>query len=340
MIKSIPYISPSQFYYWNKCPLKAVFYYEYKNTQFFPRHPDADIGNIIHNFYENRYKWKITNEEVFSDKWNKLIEKLNDEYKKSDLQSRYFPVQWHSNFYAVKKQLLKKHLLRPAKRKNTYSSIKNEEWIKDDINVIAGKADLLIYNNEKIIIEIADFKTGKIFEKVKNKLKIKEAYKTQLALYAKIIIDKQEYKPETTLIDISGKKHPVEITSEEIDKIYNEAINLKHSINTALQENKINELANPDNENCLMCNYRPVCKAYQQKFMNFPIKNIIDICGKVLISNTNLIKIENEQGVFQIVNFREIIPLSNKNICVYSLYFPGNDNKILYAQNNTIVKYE
>ncbi len=340
MIKSIPYISPSKFYYWKKCPLKAVFFYEYKNTQFFPRHPDADIGNVIHNFYENRYKWKITNEKIFSRKWNELITKLNKEYKNSNLQSRYFPVQWYSNFYSVKKQLLKKYLLSSAKRKKSHTNIKNEEWIKDDKNTIAGKADLLIYNNYGIITEIADFKTGKIFEKENNKLKIRKAYKTQLALYAKIIIDKQQSKPITLIIDISGKKHPVEITSDEIDKTYNEAKELKHSINTALLKNKVSELANPDNENCFMCNYRPVCVAYKQKFMNFPINNNIDICGKVLISNTNLIKIENEQGVFQIVNFRENITLNNKNICVYNLYFPDMGNKILYAQNNTIVKYE
>ena len=340
MIKSIPYISPSKFYYWKKCPLKAVFYYEYKNTQFFPRHPDADIGNIIHNFYENRCKWKITNEEVFYNKWNELITNLNEEYKNNDLQSRFYPVQWHSSFYAVKKQLLKKNLLSSTKRKNSHSSIKNEEWIKDDESVIAGKADLLIFNDKGIITEIADFKTGKVFEKENNKLKIREAYKTQLALYAKIIIDKQEYKPETTLIDISGKKHTVEITSDEIDKTFNEAVKLKHSINTALQKNKINVLANPDTENCFMCNYRPVCKTYKHKFINYPIKNNIDVCGRVVMSNTNSVKIENEQGVFQIGNFREIIPLSNKNICVYNLYFPDNDNKILYTQNNTIVKYE
>ncbi|MEZ4906245.1 MAG: PD-(D/E)XK nuclease family protein [Saprospiraceae bacterium] len=282
-----------------KCPLKAVFYYEYKNTQFFPRHPDADIGNIIHNFYENRYKWKITNKKNFSIKWNELTLKLNDEYKKSDLQSRYFPVQWYSNFYAIKKQLLVKNLLRPVKRKNTYLSIKNEQWIEDEDNIIAGKVDLLIYNDKGIITEISDFKTGKIFEKVKNKLKIKEAFKTQLALYAKIIIDKQQYKPETTLIDISGKKHPVKITSYEIDKTFNEAKELKHSINIALQKNKINELANPYNENCFMCNYRPVCRAYKQKFMNFPINNNIDICGKVIMSNSDIIKIENEAGIFR-----------------------------------------
>lgn len=340
MIKSIPYISPSKFYYWKKCPLKAVFYYEYKNTKIFPRHPDADIGNIIHTFYENRYKWKITNEEVFSNKWNGLIEKLNDEYKNSKLQSRYFPVQWHSNFYAVKKQLLKKNILSSVRGKKSHSSIKNEQWIEDEDNIVAGKVDLLIYNDKGIITEIADFKTGKIFEKENNKLKIRESYKIQLALYAKVITDKQQYKPETLIIDISGKKHTVEINIDEIDKIFNEAKELKHSINTALQKNKTNELANPDDKNCFMCNYRPVCATYRQKFINFSIKNNIDICGKVLISNANLIKIENEQGVFQILNLKENITLNNKNICVYNLYFPDKENKVLYAQNNTIVKYE
>ncbi len=339
MIKSIPYISPSKFYYWKKCPLKAVFYHEYKNSQFFPRHPDADIGNIIHNFYENRYKWKITNEETFSSKWNELIAKLNDEYKNNDLQSRYFPVQWYSSFYAIKKQLLKQHLLRPTLRKNSHSVIKNEEWLKDDENIIVGKADLLIYNNEGIITEIADFKTGKIFEKNNKKLIIKEAYKTQLALYAKIIIDKQQYKPETSLIVITGKKYKIDFSDEDIDEAFNEAKELKKSIDSALLNSKIDELANPDNENCFMCNYRPVCVAYKKKLMNYPVKNNIDICGKLIMSNANSVKIKNETGIFQIANFRETVPMS-KNICIYNLYFPDKENKLLYAHNNTIVKYE
>ena len=60
LMKPIKFISPSNFSYWENCPLRAIFSNEYKDQIFFPKHPDADLGRIIHSFYENKNKWRIT----------------------------------------------------------------------------------------------------------------------------------------------------------------------------------------------------------------------------------------------------------------------------------------
>jgi len=342
MINSIPYISPSMFYYWNKCPLKAVFNYEYKNTQFFPKHPDADLGNIIHRFYENKNKWNIKNRSQFNTKWNKQVADINYEYANNPLQSVYFPIQWHSSYYAVKKQLLLKQLLKHSNRTQQVSlKIKREKWIEDENKIIAGKIDMLIYDNSGNIVEIVDYKTGNIYEKQNGKLIIKNAYKTQLALYAKAVINTQGTKPILSLINLSGKKVIIDYSDNYIEQVYLQAKVLKDKINTALFNGNFTKLANPNAENCHMCKYRSVCNAYKNKFMNVVIKNNIDLKGKVKKINVKIFEIETNNGeLYRIINTRGLNVSNNKMAIVYNLYFPEKENKLLYTQKNTIINYE
>lgn len=111
MTNVVKYISPSSFYYWEKCPLIAVYSKIYSSQQFFTRHPDADLGSIIHQFYENQNEWGINSIKLFNQKWEEKINELNDLYKKNELQKRYYPVQWHSKYYTVKKHSLSDTLL-------------------------------------------------------------------------------------------------------------------------------------------------------------------------------------------------------------------------------------
>ncbi|PCH70317.1 MAG: hypothetical protein COC06_05375 [Bacteroidales bacterium] len=92
MTNVVKYISPSSFYYWEKCPLIAVYSKIYSSQQFFTRHPDADLGLIIHLFYEKQNEWCINSPTSFLEKWKEKIYELNRLYKKSDLQRRFYPV--------------------------------------------------------------------------------------------------------------------------------------------------------------------------------------------------------------------------------------------------------
>ena len=318
--------------------MKTVFYYAYKNTQFFPRHPDADLGSIIHNFYENYTKWDIKDIETFNKKWNELIDKLNKDYKINKLQRHYYPVQWHSNFYAVKKQLLKNQLIKHFHKGDIASNTKKEVWIEDKEKIIAGKADMLIYDKNGNVTEVIDFKTGNIFEKKNGNKDIKNAYKLQLALYSKVIMDKQGTTPALSIIDMNGKKFSLELPCNLIIQIFIEAESLKEKINSALTEKKYEKLSNPTPDNCYMCDYRKVCSAYKNKLLNHPIKKNIDVKGKIRKISDKLFNIVTGKEVFPVINQHSLKIRENHEVIIYNLYISNKNN--LYTQKNTIIEYE
>lgn len=111
-MEPIKFISPSSFFYWKKCPLKAVYSKEFRDQQIFPKHPDADLGRIIHSFYEKKTIWNINSPVAFEEKWEIEINKLDEAYKRSEMQNIYFPIKWNAKYFAVKKLLLKKSILK------------------------------------------------------------------------------------------------------------------------------------------------------------------------------------------------------------------------------------
>jgi hypothetical protein len=96
----VQYISPSSFYYWEKCPLQAVL--SKQTTKFFQNSPDADLGSLIHRFYEKNNKWNISSVESFNTKWKTEIEILNNQLQ----HSNYYPIQWNAKYYTIKKPKL------------------------------------------------------------------------------------------------------------------------------------------------------------------------------------------------------------------------------------------
>lgn len=338
MHNKIEYISPSSFYYWEKCPLKGLYSKTYKNKELFPKHPDADIGTLIHNFYEKHSEWNITSTELFNAKWEQEINCINEIYKHSLLQNRYYPVQWHSKFYAVKKQQLCSNILKSVSS-NNYSSNRNnvvyEEWISNDY--IGGYVDLIVKDGD-IIKQIVDFKTGSIFEIVNNRKTIKEVYQLQLALYCAVILESQSAMPELYLKTLNGYKHQINIHIDAIKEIAIRALNLKEKINKAVENGDINSLAHCNVVNCVNCNYRMFCKNYKDIFLNERCGKRIDLNGEIRRIGSNEILFEAGGNLFIIKNIKELKGLSEGvELSIYGLFYPVESELILYIMNNTIV---
>jgi len=338
MGKLVKYISPSSFYYWEKCPLKAVFSKKYRDWQFFPKHPDADLGTVIHQFYEKKTEWIIDSQTAFENKWNELIASINETYKINELQKRYYPVQWYSKYYAVKKALLKYNILSEQAHHKSQKNIAFEKWIYNEI--IGGYIDLIIFNDEKKIKSIVDFKTGDIFEKVDGQFQIKEVYKMQLALYAIVIKEQQGYIPKLFIENIKGEGILVKISDSYIEDIYNRAIRLKNKIDIAEKENCVNSLADANSDNCKFCNYRTICVSYKTTLMNNSIDNVIDIQGKLIGNYPPDVEIELQNITYRIKN---LMPIDNlvvgKKIFIYNLFFPNENENTLYSMKSTIIEY-
>jgi len=217
MDEMVKYISPSSFYYWEKCPLRAVYARIYKDCQFFPTHPDADLGSLIHKFYEKKIEWKIDTEIAFENKWNEQVKTLNESYEKNELQKKYYPIQWYSKFYSVKKMYLKKNMLGKPRVGGKYKIVVSEKWISNDD--IGGYTDMMLIDNNGKIKSIIDIKTGNIYDNINGNIQIKEAYCMQLALYAAIINSLQDSIPELFIENIKGELIQIKLSNEYISDV-------------------------------------------------------------------------------------------------------------------------
>lgn len=339
----IQYISPSLFYYWEKCPLQSVLSKQPTGNSFFPKHPDADLGSLIHKFYEKQNEWNIDSLESFNSKWNYEISKINKQYQSDKLQCNYYPIQWNSKYYAIKKQLLCKNIIlrekKGAEEPTAQIQYLYEKWINNDI--VGGKIDLIVKENNKIE-QIIDFKTGNIYEKTGKKFQLKEVYKQQLALYCAVILERQDFMPDLYIETMNGKRVKIKVDIEYIEILMNKAKSLKEKINSAIETNTTNLLANCNSENCEYCNYRPYCEIYKTTFMNQKIGSRIDIEGCIIgVKTTEVIVEKSNKNRFVIKNVKNIANYKVDIKCkIYNLYFPENENNWLYETLSTVIKYE
>lgn len=344
-MEPIKFIQPSQVYYWEKCPLRAVFSIEYKDRPVFPKHPDSELGSLIHLFINKKNDWSISSVESFEKKWKNKVDEIDAAYLNNKLQKVYFPIKWNSKYFAVKKIQLKKSLLKESKSHKSESKVNilREEW-RDDGKDIGGQIDYLVSNEKNEIIEIADTKTGKIFEFLNRKKVIKENYIKQLILYAHIINSKQGFYPKCYIKDIEGNMYPLEINENVIKKEIEKAVELKKSINKSIEESDFSSLANPILDCCFNCNYRPLCDQYKTKFINNFDNKRVDIFGEVVeIKGVNKFEIkliiDGKEIVLKGITSIEDIALGDK-VYIYNLYCPDGNSAILYALKETIIKNE
>jgi hypothetical protein len=341
-MEPIKYISPSSFFYWEQCPLRAVYSKKYRDEQTFPKHPDSDLGALIHRFLENQITWNISSVESFDEKWEYEINKLDTIYRQSKMQNIYFPIKWNSKYFAVKKLLLKKIIfkeIKPVKSKYSTKS-KFEQWIDDGDNV-GGKIDLMIYNGKDEIVEIVDFKTGNIFELFERRKVLKRAYIQQQSLYAYLVKIKQNYYPKCYVQNITGNKFEVEIIEDSVNDIYLRAIDLKTTINKGIEYGNVDQLAKPYTENCYYCDFRPFCKSYKSLLINCFEHKHVDIYGFVMevkgLDKLELV-MDVEGRTITLKNITSLVEVQRgEYIYVYNLFSPDRESNILFAMTDTII---
>jgi CRISPR/Cas system-associated exonuclease Cas4 (RecB family) len=311
-------------------------------VQLLPKHPDADLGDLIHNFYQNKIKWAIKDEKSFEKRWYDEIIRINDSYKDNNFQKNYYPISWHSKFFSIKKKLLKNDLLFKKKNVTKFPNVKSEQWL-DDGKILGGKLDEILINNIGDIIEIIDYKTGGIFEFVDKKKVIKQSYQFQLILYAMIVKQKQNSYPKCFIKDLNGNKFEIKFNEELAAKTYKAATELFNTINDSIEKNDLKNLANPDFENCKMCNYRPICDVYNDTYLNnFESKNV-DIRGEIVdikIATKSILTIIVNEKIYKInnVTMNDSLKIGD-NVTLYNLYCPDGSFLQLFALKNTIIKH-
>ena len=252
----LKHISPSQFVNWHDCPYRAIM----SKTNSYVPNANAALGTLIRRFYEKYKEWHINSEDAFLRKCDEEIDALN---QANLLVENFYPIQWHSIFYIVKRNLLKRRVL-TARQIQIEASAKDsvflyEKWISNDC--IGGYADLIV-KKDNIITSIVDYKTGKVYDRRTGD--IKNEYKAQLALYCSIILATQNHVPKMLLETIDGQYHEIKLERDVISNYAQRARELFKTINDAIEQDDTESLAVCNEDNCRWCIFKKKCILYSQ----------------------------------------------------------------------------
>jgi len=347
--KAIKRISPSQFYSMKNCAYKSLLAEAFDKKPLLPLSPNAYFGIVLHKILELIAKGIVKSEVDFNIELDKQVKTLED-----DLQSKGFgfltPLKVKLRNFGLKKIQLRKHLRSESEqpKSSINANFYSEKWFESLDKLIAGKFDLVIENGS--YIEIIDFKTGAIRQDCLDdegelNSDVKDKYKEQLKLYAYLYFENtNKFPTNLSLVDLAKQKFSVEFSEEECKTLFEEAKSLLKSTNNSINTKSFS--ANPKEENCKHCLYRPACSFFHKKFdSDFSIN---DVFGKVkdvkIFQNGNVnLFLENGSKIITIKNFNsgsfdKLNNNKNKQIRIYNLR--NEEAEYVYSVTDTTMIYE
>jgi CRISPR/Cas system-associated exonuclease Cas4 (RecB family) len=271
-----------------------------------------------------------------------------------DLQQKGFgffvPLKIKLRNFGLKKIQLKKHLRSESEKIASISNIKfhSEKWFESNDKLIGGKVDLVIENGNEI--EIIDFKSGAITQdcfddegEIYSDVKIE--YKEQLKLYAYLYFENtNKFPTDLSLVDLAKQKFPVEFSEEECKTLFEEAKSLLKSTNDSTKTKSFS--ANPSQENCKYCLYRPACSFFNKKLeTDFSFNDVFgEIKDVKKFQNGNVhLFLQNGNKNLTIKNisvneFDELNWNKNKQIRIYNVRKEATE--FVYSVTDTTKIYE
>jgi CRISPR/Cas system-associated exonuclease Cas4 (RecB family) len=348
--KEIKRISPSQFYSMKNCSYKSLLAEAFEKKPLLPLSPNAYFGTVLHKMLELISKGIVKNECDFNIEFDTQVKILED-----DLQSKglgfFVPLKIKLKNFGLKKIQLKKHLRDEIELPIITNRLifHSEKWFESQDKLIGGKVDLIIENGNSI--EIIDFKTGAITKDCLDDddgeiySVIKNEYKEQLKLYAYLYFENTNKFPKyLSLVDLAKQKFSVEFSEEECKAVFMDAKTLLKSTNDSIKTKTF--LANPKEENCKYCLYRPACSFYKKKIETDFSFN--DVFGKIkdlkMFQNGNVsLFLQNGNKILTIKNFSsekfDALKMSiNKQIRIYNLR--KETTEFTYSVADTTMIYE
>lgn len=347
--KEIKHISPSQFYSMKNCAYKSLLAEAFDKKPLLPLSPNAYFGAVLHKMLELIAKGIVKSEDDFNVEFDKQVKTLED-----DLLSKGFgffvPIKIKLRNFGLKKIQLKKHLRSETEQQTSSSQTKfhSERWFESQDNLIGGKVDLIVENGSDV--EIIDFKTGVITQDCLDDegelvSDIKNEYKEQLKLYAYLYFENtNKFPTNLSLVDLSKQKFSVEFSEEECKALFDEAKNLLKSTNDSVNTKSFS--ANPKEENCKYCLYRPACSFFQKKLeTDFSFNDVFGVIKDVKkFQNENVsVFLQNGNINLTIKNFssEEFDRLKNsKNKQMRIFNIRKESTEFVYSATETTMIYE
>jgi CRISPR/Cas system-associated exonuclease Cas4 (RecB family) len=347
--KEIKRISPSQFYSMKNCAYKLLLAEAFDKKPLLPLSPNAYFGTVLHKMLELIAKGVVKSVDVFNLEFDNQVKALEEDLRQKGF-GFFVPLKVKLKNFGLKKIQLKRHLKSESEKTTGLGKFKfySEEWFESQDKLIGGKVDLVIEN--EMGIEILDFKTGaitqdclddegEIFSDVKNE------YKEQLKLYAHLYYEKTDKFPTAlSLVDLAKKKFPVEFSQQECKSLFDEAKTLLKSTNDSINTKSFS--ANPKQENCKYCLYRPACSFFHKELeTDFYFNDVFGVVTNVKkFQNGNVsvfLKNGNKELIIKNFSAEEFDNLNNhkeKQIRIYNLRKEATE--FVYSVADTTIIYE
>ena len=347
--KEIKRISPSQFYSMKNCAYKSLLAEAFDKKPLLPVSPNTYFGTVLHKMLELISKGIVKSEDDFNSEFDKQVKALENDLQQNGFEF-FVPLKIKLRNFGLKTIQLKKHLRSEPEQRIISSDMKfhSEIWFESQDKLIGGKVDLVVENGNSI--EIIEFKSGTItqdhldddgeaFSDVKNE------YKQQLKLYAYLYFENANRFPtDLSLVDLTKQKFPVEFSEAECKVLFDEAKDLLKSTNDCINTKVFS--ANPKEENCKYCLYRPACSFFQKKLeTDFSFNDIfgeIKDIKKFQNGNVSLFLKNGEKEItiknFSSEKYEELNNNRNKKISIYNLRKEATD--FVYSTTETTMIYE
>lgn len=347
--KEIKRISPSQFYSMKNCAYKSLLAEAFDKKPLLPLSPNAYFGTVLHKILELIAKGIVKSEDDFNTEFDKQVKALEEDLKQKGF-GFFVPLKVQLRNFGLKKIQLIKHLRRESEKITSSGNIKfhSEKWFESIDKLIGGKVDLVIENGNEI--EIIDFKTGAITQDCLDDegeiyTDVKIQYKEQLKLYAYLYFENtNKFPTDLSLVDLAKQKFPVEFSKEECKSLFDEAKSLLKSTNDSINTKSFS--ANPKQENCKYCLYRPACSFFHKKLeTDFSFNDVLgEIKDVKKFRNGNVsIFLQNGNMNLTIKNlsveeYDELNWNKNKQIRIYNVRKEAKE--FVYSATDTTIIYE
>lgn len=321
--KKINKVSPSQFHSIKNCAYKSLLAEAFEKKPLLPVSPNAHLGTVLHKMLELISKGEIKSETEFNLRFDSEIHLMENKLK--DLGYDIFvPLQMNVRDFGIRKIQLKKYLRFATELPKEQTRIKyiSEKWLESKDKLVGGRIDMIIEKEDET--EIIDFKTGAITEDVFDDngdvyLEVKNEYQDQLKLYAYLYFDCfGKFPTQLSLVDLAKQKFNVVFKEEECKAVYEEAKKILTEINKSVDTAVFK--ANPNENNCKFCLYRPACKFYMQFMTTEYYFN--DVCGLL----KNVVKYQNGNVSVFVENGNKKISITGFTTDMFE-YLNSNRNK-------------
>lgn len=281
--RHIERISPSQFSSLKNCQYKGILAKAFDNVPLLTLSPNAYLGTVLHKVLELISRGLIRDEIQLNENFNRELTEIEQKLT-SDGLSQFVPLQMNVPDFGLKKIQLKKYLFVYENKNAKISKYSPEKWLESQDKKIGGRVDLIIEADQ--FIEIIDFKTGAITENVLDDTgeifkELKIEYREQLKLYAYLYYERTGKFPSVlSIVDLRKQKFSLEFTFEGCKVIFQQAKDLLRDINNSIDAGRFN--ANPKEQNCKFCLYRPACSFYLDNLnYNYPFNDVSGYINRV-----------------------------------------------------------